>query len=86
LIQAPRGTFSSLDYHQTKQTIKDFQRTKDFDTETANLSIALMERVRSEITETGNQTNGRFIFDPKLVNPWIDKWRQVATKTKDVIL
>jgi hypothetical protein len=58
---------------------------KNFDAECANLSIALMEKVASEVSETGNHADGRFIFDSKLVKRLIHKWREVAVKTKTVI-
>lgn len=85
LIQMPKGTFSSMEYQQTKKIMSAFRRFKTFDAESANLSISLMEKVTSEISETGNHTDGRFIFDQKLVSPLIRRWREVAVKTKNVL-
>jgi hypothetical protein len=81
----PKGTFSSMEYQQTKKIMSAFRRFKTFDAESANLSISLMEKVTSEISETGNHTDGRFIFDQKLVSPLIRRWREVAVKTKNVL-
>ena len=81
----PRGNFTPSHGIQAKHVLDFFKRESELDSESVNLSIALMERLVAEKARSNDCVQGKWVSEPRYFTPLLIFWKEAAKQGKDVI-